>query len=128
MSAITETEPGGEMVCIVAFSARPRDSDNRPLAGPRRGLRVGEHVRSLDSFFKDSPTDNPTGYMVVFEPRDREGRFVATRLLRLPRLLVRPRAILPGQGVGEKWQRHSSQSDEATRARRTPRPPVILVL
>jgi hypothetical protein len=81
MSAITETELGGEMVCIVEFSARPRDSENRPLTGPRREFRVGEHVRFVGSFFKDSPADNPTGHMAVFEPLDEggQGPFVATQ-------------------------------------------------
>jgi hypothetical protein len=80
MSATSETEPGGEMVCIVAFSARPRDSENRLAPGPRREFRVGEHVRLVSSFFKDSPADNPTGSMAVFEPIGEEGRgpFVAT--------------------------------------------------
>jgi hypothetical protein len=68
MSAITETEPGCEMVCIVDFSARPRDSHNRSLPGPRRDFRVGEHVRLVAAFFKDIPADNPTGYMAIFEP------------------------------------------------------------
>jgi hypothetical protein len=68
MSAFTETPPGDEMVCIVAFSARPRDSDNRPVQGPRRQFRVGERVRSLSSFFKGTPADNPAGFMAVFEP------------------------------------------------------------
>ncbi len=36
MSATTETEPGGEMVCIVAFYARPRDPDGRSVPGPDR--------------------------------------------------------------------------------------------
>jgi hypothetical protein len=81
MGAITETEPGGEMVCIVAFSARPRDSDSRPLTGPRREFRIGEHVRFMGSFFKDSPADNPTGYMAVFEPLGNGGQeqYVATQ-------------------------------------------------
>ena len=81
MSAITETEPGGEMVCIVDFSARPRDSDSRPVPGPRREFRVGEHVRLVSSFFKGIPADNPTGYMAVFEPLDQEdrGQYVATQ-------------------------------------------------
>src|SRR5262245_34571481 len=81
MSAISETEPGGEMVCIVAFSPRPRDSNNQPLAGPRREFRVGERVRFVGSFFKDLPADNPTGYMAVLESLDRDGqgRYVATQ-------------------------------------------------
>ena len=81
MSAITETEPGGEMVCIVAFSAWPRDSNNQPLTGPRREFRVGERVRFVGSFFKDRPADNPTGYMAVFEPLDDDGqgRYAATQ-------------------------------------------------
>jgi hypothetical protein len=80
MSAITETEPGGEMVCIVSFSARPRDSENKPLSCPRRDFRVGEHVRFVASFFKDSPADNPTGYVAVFQPLSEEdkGQYVAT--------------------------------------------------
>lgn len=68
MSVITETEPGGELVCIVAFSARPRDPESRPLPGPRREFRVGEHVRFIGSLFKDTPSDNPVGHMVIFEP------------------------------------------------------------
>ncbi len=68
MSAITETEPGGEMVCILAFSARPRDPEKRSLPAPRREFRVGEHVRFVSSFLKDTPKDNPTGNMAVFEP------------------------------------------------------------
>ena len=68
MSAITETEPGGEMVCILAFSARPRGLDNRPRPGPRREFHLGEHVRFVTSFFKETPSDNPTGNMAIFEP------------------------------------------------------------
>jgi len=30
MSAIMETEPGGEMICILGFSARPRGLDDQP--------------------------------------------------------------------------------------------------
>jgi hypothetical protein len=80
MSAITETEPGGEMVCIVSFSARPRESEHRPLSCPRREFRVGEHVRFVGSFFKDSPPDNPTGYMAIFHPINEEDheQFAAT--------------------------------------------------
>ena len=86
MSAITETEPGGEIVCIVAFSARPRDSDNRPMTGPRREFRVGQHVRFISSFFKDSPADNPSGYMAVFEALDNDGQgqYVATQSYFVP--------------------------------------------
>ena len=81
MSAITETEPGGEMVCIVAFSARPRDSDRQPVPGSRREFRVGEHVRLVSSFFKGLPADNPTGYMAIFEPlgNDGQGQYAATQ-------------------------------------------------
>jgi hypothetical protein len=71
MSAITETEPGGEMVCILDFSAQPRDPDNQPIAGERRHFHIGERVRYRSSFFKSTPKDNPTGYMAVFEPVDR---------------------------------------------------------
>jgi hypothetical protein len=81
MSAITETESGDEMVCIVAFSARPRDSRNQTLPGPRREFQVGEHVRFVASLFKDSPSDNPTGYMAVFEALGDggESQYVATQ-------------------------------------------------
>ena len=70
MSAITETEPGGEMVCILEFSAQPRDGQARPIPGERRMFRIGERVRYLTHFFKNTPEDNPIGYMAVFEPLD----------------------------------------------------------
>ena len=81
MSAITETEPGGEMVCIQSFSARPRDADNAPIPDARREFQVGERVRFLSSYFKNTPRDNPTGYMAVFEPLDRrdKNRYAATQ-------------------------------------------------
>ncbi len=72
MSAITETEPGGEMVCILDFSARPRDLDNQPIAGKLRHFHIGERVRYRGFFFKSTPEDNPSGYMAVFEPIDQE--------------------------------------------------------
>jgi hypothetical protein len=71
MSAITETVPGAEMVCILEFSAQPRDLANQPIAGGRRHFRIGEHVRYRSFFFKSTPEDNPTGYMAVFESIDR---------------------------------------------------------
>jgi hypothetical protein len=70
MSAITETEPGGEMVSILDFSAQPRDRDNQPIVGERRHFHVGECVRYRGFFFKSTPEDNPSGFMVVFEPID----------------------------------------------------------
>ncbi|MGP0067237.1 MAG: hypothetical protein ACLQGP_27040 [Isosphaeraceae bacterium] len=81
MSAITETEPGGEMVCIQSFSARPRDVDDAPIPGIRRDFQVGERVRFISSYFKKTPQDNPTGYMAVFEPLDRrdKNRYAATQ-------------------------------------------------
>jgi hypothetical protein len=69
MSAITETEPGGEMVCIVSFSARPLDASPEESRG-RRTFHVGERVRYLTHFFRDTPHDNPVGYMAVFVPID----------------------------------------------------------
>ncbi len=81
MSAITETEPGGEMVCIQSFSARPRDVDDAPIPGIRRDFQVGERMRFISSYFKKTPHDNPTGYMAVFEPLDRrdKNRYAATQ-------------------------------------------------
>jgi hypothetical protein len=73
MSAITETAPGGEMVCILGFEARPRDLDGRPIAGKRRPFSIGEHVRYVKSIYVDKPEDNPLGYMAIFEPLDAEG-------------------------------------------------------
>jgi hypothetical protein len=81
MSVITETEPGGEIICILSFSARPRDSNNGPMPGTRREFQVGERLRYISSFLKETPEDNPTGHMVVFEPcdgRDRN-RYAATQ-------------------------------------------------
>jgi hypothetical protein len=74
MSAITETEPGGEMVCIVDFEARPRDDNGQIVAGQRRAFSTGEHVRYLRHFFVDTPEDHPLGYMAVFEPLDSEDK------------------------------------------------------
>jgi hypothetical protein len=70
MGAISETEPGGEMVCIVGFEARPRDDDDRPIAGRRRTFSIGERVRYVRHFFIDQPEDNPVGPMAVFEALD----------------------------------------------------------
>jgi hypothetical protein len=70
MSAITETEPGGEMVCIVDFEARPRNDANQPTTGTRRGFSTGEHVRYIRQFFVERPKDNPVGHMAVFEALD----------------------------------------------------------
>jgi hypothetical protein len=72
MSAIMETESGGEMICILGFSARPRGLDDQPVPGERRSFRVGERVRYVTFFYKKTPKDNPTGYMAVFEPLDLE--------------------------------------------------------
>ena len=81
MSAITETEPGGEMVCILGFSARPRGLDNQPIPSARRSFHVGERVRYVTFFYKGTPEDNPTGYMAVFEPLHSEdkNRYAATQ-------------------------------------------------
>jgi hypothetical protein len=70
MSAITETEPGGEMVCIIEFEARPRDAANKPVAGKRRRFSTGEHVRYIRQFFVNTPEGNPIGYIAIFEPLD----------------------------------------------------------
>jgi hypothetical protein len=70
MSAIIETEPGGEMVCILSFSSRPVDDRNKHIPGEWREFHVGERVRYVSHFFKDTPADNPTGYMAVFAPLD----------------------------------------------------------
>jgi glycerol-3-phosphate cytidylyltransferase-like family protein len=70
MSAITETEPGGVMVCIVEFEARPRNEEDQPVAGKRRRFSIGEHVRYVRQFYLGKPEDNPIGYMAVFEPLD----------------------------------------------------------
>src|SRR5882762_1784345 len=43
MSAILETEPGDEFVCIEAFSVLPKDVADRTKA--RRNFRIGERVR-----------------------------------------------------------------------------------
>jgi hypothetical protein len=69
-----ETEPGGEMICILRFSARPRGLDDQPIPGERRNFHVGERVRYVTFFYKKTPDDNPTGYMAVFEPLDPEDK------------------------------------------------------
>jgi hypothetical protein len=80
LSAITETEPGGELVCILSFSSRPVDDRNKHIRGEWREFQVGERVRYLPYFFKDTPADNPSGYMAVFKPLDPNdpNRYAAT--------------------------------------------------
>ena len=70
MSAITETEPGGVMICILDFSARPRETPTHENPGPRRSFRVGERVIYLSHFYRAEPDDNPVGVMAVFHPLD----------------------------------------------------------
>jgi hypothetical protein len=79
MSAITET--GREMVCILAFSARPRGLDDQPIPGARRRFNVGEHVRYITFFYTATPEDNPVGFMAVFQPLDKtdKNRYAATQ-------------------------------------------------
>ena len=71
MSAITETEPGQEMVCILSFEVRPQDGPDQQKQGEYRRFSVGEHVRYLGQFFVDRPEDNPVGYMAIFQPIDK---------------------------------------------------------
>lgn len=73
MGAIAETMPGGPMVCLLDFSARPRDVQGQPIQGPRREFRVGERVRFIAGQFVGKPEDNPTGWMAVFEPLQADG-------------------------------------------------------
>jgi hypothetical protein len=42
---------------------------------------MGERVRFVTSFFKNTPADNPTGEMAVFESLDRrdQSRYAATQ-------------------------------------------------
>jgi hypothetical protein len=81
MSAITETEPGGDMVCILGFSARPRGLDDQLIPGPRRRFSVGERVRYLTFFYTPTPEDNPVGFMAVFQALDEadKNRYAATQ-------------------------------------------------
>jgi len=67
VSAILETEPGGELVCIETFSVSPHER-----VGPRsrRQFRVGERVRYITYYQDDNLRDNPAGWMVVFRSDD----------------------------------------------------------
>ena len=68
MSAILETEPGGELVCIGRFSAAPKDAPDGSKA--RRIFRIGERVRYAGYYLDERLRDNPAGWMVVFETTD----------------------------------------------------------
>jgi len=70
MIVIDETEPGGEMVCVLEFSARPRNVQNGLSSSDRRTFQVGERVRFRGFYFDGAPVDNPTGYMAIFESLD----------------------------------------------------------
>jgi hypothetical protein len=72
MSAILETEPGGELVCIEPFSAPPEEAP--PGAKPRRTFRIGERVRYVGYYQDDRLKDNPAGWMVLFESTGSRGR------------------------------------------------------
>lgn len=79
MSAILETQPGEELVCIEPFSAMPKDS--APDRKARRNFRVGERVRYLGYFKDRNLKDNPAGWMVEFQtdgPKDNR-RYAATQ-------------------------------------------------
>ena len=85
MSAITETQPGdeSERVCILEFSAghRSRDPETISRSSSWRSFHVGERVRYVTFYYKDTPPDNPTGYMAVFEPlrSKHKNRYAATQ-------------------------------------------------
>jgi hypothetical protein len=71
MSAILETEPGNELVCIEAFSVLPKDVADRTKS--RRNFRIGERVRYVGYYQDANLKDNPAGWMIVFktvEPGD----------------------------------------------------------
>jgi len=65
MSAILETQPGEELVCIEQFSVLPRGSARQVRA--RRNFRIGERVRYLGYYHDENLKDNPAGWMVIFE-------------------------------------------------------------
>ena len=81
MGAITETLPGDEMVCIRTFTARPRDRQNVIVPGTKTLFRVGDRVRFVSHYYKNTPSDNPTGVMVVFRSPDAgdENYYAATQ-------------------------------------------------
>jgi hypothetical protein len=78
MSAILETEPGGELVCIMPFSAMPKDAT---AGSKRRSFRIGERVRYVGYYQDKNLADNPAGWMVLFESNESKGprRFAATQ-------------------------------------------------
>jgi hypothetical protein len=78
MSAILETQPGGELVCIMPFSVIPNDA--RPGTN-RRSFRIGERVRYVGYYQDKNLADNPAGWMVLFELDEPKGsrRFAATQ-------------------------------------------------
>ncbi len=72
MSAILETEPGEELVCIEPFSALP--DGTLPGTKARRSFRIGERVRYVGYYQDNRLKDNPAGWMVRFEPTGSRGR------------------------------------------------------
>ena len=56
-------------------------AENQPIPSNGRKFQIGERVRYITYSYKDTPTDNPTGYMAVFEPIDRKDqtRYTATQ-------------------------------------------------
>jgi hypothetical protein len=76
MSAISETEVGGEIVCIGSFSGCPHGET--PSWETRRRFRVGERVRYAGYYQDENLKDNSAGWMVLFDAADGK-RYRATQ-------------------------------------------------
>src|SRR4051812_35863805 len=65
MSAILETQPGDELVCIEQFSVAPMGTASQIKT--RTNFRIAERVRYVSYYQDERLKDNPAGWMVVFE-------------------------------------------------------------
>ena len=78
MSVILESQPGDEIVCIMAFGGSP--CGVRPSWETSREFEIGERVR-FATFFKyqaDNHDENAADWMVVFDAADGK-RYAATQ-------------------------------------------------
>jgi hypothetical protein len=76
MSVINESQKGDELVCLAEFEGPPQRV--APSPDTNHKFRIGERVRYLGSYRHANLSDNPVGWMVVFEARDGR-RYAATQ-------------------------------------------------
>jgi len=76
MSVINESQKGDELVCLEEFEGPPQGV--QPSSETNRAFRIGERVHYLGFYRHEHLSNNPVGWMVVFEAGDGR-RYAATQ-------------------------------------------------